>query len=281
MLDVTEHAAVFKGKRAQVLRALLHSRDEWFGLGAMAELAQVSTTTASETLTELERIEWVTARGQGPAKERKLENPKAILDEWAVQTARQAPYRRYHVSGANSDKLADRIAEVCAHHHTPYAITQESAAQRYAPFLTTIARVACRLPPGRAAEAVVGDLGARVVAEGVNLIIIERPTQGEFLFRERVGDVWLASPVQVYLDLQEAGGCAKEIASAGSRPLRPSARQMTGGPKPDQHHRSDGPASCGSPPAKQTSWSGVRCSSIANIWTFTLRRCSVLKSLTS
>jgi len=35
---------------------------------------------------------------------------------------------------------------------------------------------------------------------------------GELLFRERISDAWLASPVQVYLDLLRGEGRAKEMA---------------------------------------------------------------------
>jgi hypothetical protein len=36
--------------------------------------------------------------------------------------------------------------------------------------------------------------------------------EGPFLFKERHESAWFASPVQVYLDLQIAGGRAKEAA---------------------------------------------------------------------
>ena len=171
-------------------------------------------TTVSETLSELERFEWVVARGQGPAKERRVERPGAILDDWAKQVsiARSPPARRYYVSDARGDALIDRIEAVCAQHHGQYAITQEAAAQRYAPYLTNISRISFRMPPGRVMDAVMEELGAREVAEGANLAVIETPTDGEFLFKELVGKVWLASPVQVYLDLIGQEGRAKEMA---------------------------------------------------------------------
>lgn len=47
---------------------------------------------------------------------------------------------------------------------------------------------------------------------GANLAIIEAKSPGELLFREQVGDIWLASPIQVYLDLLRSEGRAKEMA---------------------------------------------------------------------
>jgi len=56
------------------------------------------------------------------------------------------------------------------------------------------------------------ELGARVVNEGANFAVIETKSAGELLFRQNVGGVWLASPVQVYLDLLRGEGRAKEMA---------------------------------------------------------------------
>lgn len=55
-------------------------------------------------------------------------------------------------------------------------------------------------------------LGARVVNEGANFAVIETKSAGELLFRQNVGGVCLASPVQVYLDLLRGEGRAKELA---------------------------------------------------------------------
>ena len=66
--------------------------------------------------------------------------------------------------------------------------------------------------PGRAAEEILSELDARIVSEGANLNVIETPSQGEFLFKERIEVVWLASPIQVYLDLMRGEGRAMEMA---------------------------------------------------------------------
>ena len=45
-----------------------------------------------------------------------------------------------------------------------------------------------------------------------NLAVIETKSAGELLFRQQVGGVWLASPIQIYLDLLRGEGRAKEMA---------------------------------------------------------------------
>ena len=206
--------SLFKGKRSQVLHALLLHPREWFGVKLLAEIAKVSPATASETLKSLERFDWLITRGQGPTKERCLGEPSMLLDEWSRQVAshRQRTERRYYVPSIGSEELMEQLSWLSDSHSVECVITREAAAQRYAPFLTKISRVACRMMSGRAVERVLDELEARIVSEGANLIVIETPSPSEFLFKHRIEDVWLASPVQVYLDLMSSGGRAKEMA---------------------------------------------------------------------
>ena len=205
---------LFTGRRAQVLHALLAQHQSWFGVTELAQQAMVSPATASQVLTELERFDWLEARGQGPSKERYLREPAALLDAWAKElaTIRQPTLRRYYVPGTKTDTLVARISQVFDAHHVQYAISHEAAAQRYAPFLSNVSQVRVRVLIGANADAAIGDLDARVVNEGANLGVIEAKSSGELLFRERVDGLWLASPIQIYLDLLRGEGRSKEMA---------------------------------------------------------------------
>lgn len=206
--------SLFSGRRAQVLYALLVNHEAWFGVTEMAERAQVAPSTASDVLSELDRLDWLVSRGQGPSKERHLREPSALLDAWAKQlaTLRAPVLRRYFVPGLKSDALTERLGQIFDSHQLAYAVSYEAAAQRYTPFLSRISQVRVRLYPSTGAEAAMAELGARVVNEGANLAVIDTKSAGELLFRQSVGNVWLASPVQVYLDLLRGEGRAKELA---------------------------------------------------------------------
>ncbi|MDO9167213.1 MAG: hypothetical protein Q7U13_13995 [Rhodoferax sp.] len=206
--------SLFSGRRAQVLHALLVNYEEWFGVTEVAEQSQVAPSTASDVLGELERFDWLVSRGQGPSKERHLREPGALLDAWAKHLAMQrAPtLRRYFVPNVKSDALIERLGQVFDAHQVDYAVSYEAAAQRYAPFLSGISQVRTRLLPSAGADTAVAELDARVVNEGANLAIIETKSAGELLFRQQVGGVWLASPIQVYLDLLRGEGRSKEMA---------------------------------------------------------------------
>nr|WP_165989517.1 hypothetical protein [Caballeronia sp. SBC1] len=206
--------ALFSGRSAQVLHTLLVHHQEWFGGKELAERAQVSPATASQILTELERFDWLASRGQGPSKERHLKEPAALLDAWVKQlpSIRPATLQRYYVPAMTAGNLLEHVGQVFTAHNVEYAISHEAAAQRYAPFLSSVSQVRCRLLAGPVASAAIGELGARVVSEGANLAIIEAKSPGELLLRECVGGIWLASPIQVYLDLLRGEGRAKEMA---------------------------------------------------------------------
>ncbi len=206
--------SLFSGRRAQVLHALLMRHGEWFGVKEVAAQARVSPATASQVLTELEKYDWVVSRGQGPTKERDLREPGALLNEWARQLAVMPPLamRRYFVPSVRAEGLVQKFAEVCAARKAEYALTHEAAGQRYAPFLSTFSQVRSRMMAGATADGVLGALDAHIVDQGANLMIIEVKTSGDFLFRELVDGTWLASPIQVYLDLIRGEGRAKEMA---------------------------------------------------------------------
>jgi hypothetical protein len=211
--------SLFTGRRAQVLHALLVHPRRWVNVKELAEQSESSPATVSQVVTELARLDWMETRGQGPVKERLLREPNALLDAWAAQLGIYSTpiLRRYYVPALKLIEftiadLPQRIDRVCEEHHVPYAITHEAAAQRYAPFLTSVAQVRCRLASGERASAALAALDAREVTEGSNLAIIEGDVSNALLFREKIGGAWLASPIQVYLDLLHSEGRAKEMA---------------------------------------------------------------------
>ena len=131
--------SLFSERRAQVLHALLVQYEEWFSVKKLAEMAMVSPATASQVLTELERLDWLQARGQGPSKERQLSEPGQLLDTWVKQVSsiRAPEIRRYYVPAMKTENLLDHIGKVFDAHEVSYAVGYEAAAQNYAPFLSS------------------------------------------------------------------------------------------------------------------------------------------------
>jgi hypothetical protein len=206
--------ALFTGRRALVLHAVWTRQRNWFRVHEIARLARASPTTTSETLIALERREWVISKGSGPTKERRLNEPEGLLDAWSAhQTSiRSRSLRHYYIPTPTIDEIVVRLDHACTEHEVNYAITGAAAGQAYAPFLTNISQLHCRLAPTPATEAVLQSLDARPVREGWNFGVIESKSAGEFAFRERINNAWFANPLQTYLDLLQGGGRSKELA---------------------------------------------------------------------
>lgn len=206
--------SVFSGRRVQIVHAVLVLDQDWFSVKEIALMAQVSPATASHVLSSLEKFDWLVSRGRGPNKERRLEKPSELLDAWSNQLAEDRPsyMQRYFVPYSHMEKLVERFSELCGANNAEYAITHEAAAQRYAPYLSSVSQLRCRMLANSAAKGVIDQLGARLVDQGANLEVIEVSSFGELLFREMMNGIWLASPIQVYLDLKRGAGRAEEMA---------------------------------------------------------------------
>jgi hypothetical protein len=206
--------SLFTGRRIQVLLGLLQDLPSWHSVNELAEQTFVSPATVSQVLGDLERREWVESRGTGPRKERRLQQPEALLDAWKKQVleAPKPQLRRFFVPSLKAEELLHQIDEICAANNVAYAITGEWAAQIYSPFLSSISQVRLRVPGDQSSSVLIADLKAREVGEGSNLVLLETSSHGDFLFRYRESGVWLANPVIVYLDLLQGDGRAKEMA---------------------------------------------------------------------
>lgn len=207
--------SVFQGRKARVVQAVFARREDWLSVKEIAEETEVSPATASATLSEMERREWVDVEGAGPTKLRRLRSPRLLLDAWAIYIADQKPPKmeRYYVQGAEADEVAQRLDQACLEADAAYAVTSEAAAQAYAPYLSNISQVRCRITPGPKQRDALEILRARPVTEGWNLAVIETRARGDVTVGERIAGISLAPPLQVYLDLLQGSGRSKEMAT--------------------------------------------------------------------
>jgi len=205
---------VFEGKAQRIVHQLLHEFDEWHRVSLLAHQCGVAPSTASRTLAELERHGWIEARGAGPRKERKAVRPTELLDAWAEATrARPAlPLGRYFVPSASGlDAVLARVTPAFRS-RVIYAVTHQAAAQIYAPFLTDVQTVRLRAYADSALATALVEIRAESEKEGANLAIIEQADALDVNTAETRNGIHLASPVQVYIDLQTGEGRSKEVA---------------------------------------------------------------------
>lgn len=207
-----KNRAMFRGKRAQVMHAMLQRHGKWVSLKDIAEDAQVSPATASEAMSMLDLFDWVDSRGNGPSKERCLKKPGALLDAWATQVkAAKAPsYQRYYIPRTSAEMIAELVTEAADKLQATCVMTGEIAAQHYTPHMQSISVARCKIQAGALLD-LADTLSAEPVAEGANLLMLETREEGDFLFKQRMRGVVLASPVIAYLDLMKAPGRAQEL----------------------------------------------------------------------
>ena len=98
--------SIFQGQRARVAQAVIGTAPRWMSVKELAEETGVSPATASETLSEMERCDWLEVEGAGPAKMRRLRERGPVLDEWVRLMADQKPPRieRYYVPGGQTGR---------------------------------------------------------------------------------------------------------------------------------------------------------------------------------
>ncbi len=206
---------VFHGKALRIVHHLLTDASGWHRVTEIARLCGVAPSTASRTLAQLEREDWVEGKGAGPYKERRAAQPGAMLDAW-VEAARGRPaptFARFFVPGASgAEGVVRRLAEAFRH-RSKYAITHQAGAQMIAPWLTGVSLVRMRALTDEGTLEALRELRAQPVDEGANLEMLQIEEPLDIFTEESLGDVAIATPVQMYVDLLQGGeGRSKEQA---------------------------------------------------------------------
>lgn len=206
--------SIFQGRKARVLEMVFERREDWLSVRDVAYEAEVSPATASATLSEMERREWMEVHGSGPAKVRRLSDPARMIDAWSEYLERQKPpaMQRFYSPLLDSNQLMRGIDRACQQLGIPYSVTGEAAAQAYAPFMTSISQIRCRMVPGAGQRAALKQINAKPVTEGWNLAIIPVGTEAEACAGRRIDGLNYASPLRVYIDLLQLPGRAKDLA---------------------------------------------------------------------
>jgi hypothetical protein len=193
---------LFRGNAAQVLHALLLEPGREWHLQELARRAEVALSRVHRTLAGLEERLWVEKRGKGPRAVRILRDPGGLLDAWAAAwNLKRYSFRGYHRWAQTPRALRGAVTEVLDCLKVEYALTLTSGARLVAPFTTAGERLEVLLPLTADLAAVRDALSLKPVDEGENVIFLQTLERSPFLFRRRCQDAWVASDIQLYLDL--------------------------------------------------------------------------------
>lgn len=195
---------VYHGSSAQVLHLLLVEPGRDWHLSELAKHAEVSVSTVHQVCTFLEGQLWMDKEGKGPRTVRVLHQPGALLDAWATAHS-LADYepRRFHRWARQSDELLPPVMRTLTDLGIEHALTLSSGARLVAPYATGGDRGWVLLPAAAAPrlDEIAHAADLQPVDEGETLTFLLTADRSPLLFRRQTQGFWVASDVQLYLDL--------------------------------------------------------------------------------
>jgi hypothetical protein len=204
-LTKRQFKSLFRLKASRILRVLLANPNQFWKIEQLAKEAQVSTGHVYNIKKELLNREWAEADNKGL----KLNQPESLLKEWCNQYQAEQKSNLSFYSLLTPSEFESRIEKVCNELKVRYALAGLSGAFRLAPFVR-YHRVSLYLEDKVNEFVKLMDL--KSVTSGENVIIINPADDGIFYDARRIGEMSVASPVQLYLDLNMLGDRGKEAA---------------------------------------------------------------------
>lgn len=208
--------SLFAPKASRVLRVLLSDPGRSWTTTELAEEANVSLGHISNVRQLLLDKEWIDEAHRGI----RLAKPDDLLRVWAEEYDDRKNERHLFYSFDAPGEVEEKLGTLQTSRNFQYALTAFSGAERYAPHVRY----------QRASVFVEGDVKAiaealqvKPVDSGANVELIEPYDEGVFYGAEQIDSMWVASPVQLYLDLQVRPGRGEEAAEfLFNEILRPS-----------------------------------------------------------
>ena len=195
---------VYNGSSARVLHALLLAPDRPWHINELAELAGVAHSTAYQVCRHLEQQLLMEKSGKGPATVRLLREPGKLLDDWAdSHSLADYAVRRFHRWTRDPRAFAQVFANALESAGVEYALTLSSGVELVAPYATGSSRFWALVSSSTASrlDNIAQEAGLQSVDEGESVNLLETEERSPLLFRRQVGDLWVASDIQLYLDL--------------------------------------------------------------------------------
>jgi hypothetical protein len=193
---------IYRGSSAQVLHALLLEPDREWHITDLARHAGVAASTAHQVCHFLEEELWMDKAGAGPRAVRTLREPGALIDAWAeAHSLAEYAHRRFHRWSQHPAQLRRIVGDALTRHGIEYALTLSSGAQLVAPHGTEGGHAWALVPASAPIEEVARAAGLRAVEEGESVTLLATRDRSSLLFRRQVDDLWVASDIQLYLDL--------------------------------------------------------------------------------
>jgi hypothetical protein len=197
--------SLFKIKASRVLRVLLCNPNRYWKITPLANEAKVSVGHAYNVKEELLNRELAVVDSWGL----RLSNPKRLLQEWCNNYQFEGTRCQSFYSLSKTAQLEKQIDGVCSKQNMRYALSGFAAAVRMAPFVR-YHRIHCYVE--NSIDDLAKHLDLKSVTSGENIIFMNPPDDGVFYDTQRIEEVYLVSPIQLYLDLYNLSDRGKEAA---------------------------------------------------------------------
>lgn len=195
---------IYRGSSAQILHALLLDADRHWHIGELAERAGVAASTAHQVCLFLEEQLWMDKAGKGPNTVRVLHEPGKLLDAWAdAHSLSEYDMQRFYRWASDPDELMHAMSRALDRGGIDYALTLSSGARFVAPYVSDADRVWALVSSRAAAhlEETARAASLQSVSDGESVVLLITNERSPLLFRRQIHDLWVASDVQLYLDL--------------------------------------------------------------------------------
>lgn len=199
--------SLYSPKAARVLRVLLDDPKKPWRLQALAEEAKVSLGQIANVKSLLEDREWLKSSDAGLL----LNDPNSLLSEWSenLNIKKNIPGNYYTLKSIFEIEAA--LAKACEDEEIAYALTGFSGAARYAPSVRYQRAMAY---VSRDVKKIAEILALKEVTSGANVTLFTPYDEGVLYGTRLIDGIYIASPVQVYLDLRGVKGRGDEAAKA-------------------------------------------------------------------
>ena len=198
-------SSIYSPKSERILRVLLvYPYRTWKAID-LAKEAQVSLGMITQVSKKLIEEEWLKKTSQGIS----LTQPENLLADWSNHYTIKRNIQNNYYSMKPLQDLEIEIANTCNKMNIPYALTGFSASNRLAPM---VRGQRAMIYVGRDIDSVAEKVGLKPVESGANIILIQPYDEGVFWNAKSIGDLRIADPIQVYLDLKRYPGRGEEAA---------------------------------------------------------------------
>ena len=205
--EQSELRSLFSPKASRVLRILLMYPYKPWRMTALAAAAGVSYGLVAKAKPLLLDREWahVTSRGLAMVK------PDDALHHWAAAFRRRREHVHNYYSLGNRQEAELRLAEAAEALGAGYALAGNSGAERFAPHIS-YHRAAAYVESNQI-QRIAHHASFREVDRGANVQILDAYDDGVLHGKERIGGIWIAHPIQLFIDLTHTRARGDEAAT--------------------------------------------------------------------